>query len=74
MCCFIIDIKTGMLIIAIITILIGIGGLIDAVNSFLWVGGGRHPDDQSPLFGIISLVFLIPQSIAALHFGQWVQK
>ena len=58
MCCFIIDIKTGMLLIACITIIIGVGGLIDAVNTLFWVGGGGF--DDGPIYGIVSCVFLIP--------------
>ena len=40
MCCYIIDIKTGMLVIAIVTIIIGVGGLIDAINTLFWYGDG----------------------------------
>lgn len=70
MCCYIIDIKTGMLVIAIVTIIIGVGGLIDAINTLFWDGGGGF--DDGPLYGIVCCVLLIPQSVAALHFGQWV--
>ena len=45
MCCCIIEIKIGMYIIAGITILATVGGLIDSVNAMFWVDYNYGPDD-----------------------------
>ena len=58
MCCFIVDLKTGMLIIAIITIIVAVGGLLDTMNILFFYGGGDVNGD--PTYGIVSCVFLIP--------------
>jgi len=62
MCCFIIELKTGMIIIAVITIIVAIGGLIDAINTLFWYGGDGNNGgyDNGPLYGIVCCLFLIP--------------
>ena len=63
MCCYIVDIKTGVLIIAVITIIIGVGGLINAINTLFWYGDGG-PDGggrgDGLIYGIVSIIILIP--------------